>query len=225
VTTFKIAPSQLMAIVDRVAPFAGTNKIEGPVIAAIRLQGDGGVIYSSATNRYVAAISSTDVEHGEPFDVMIDAADLKLARRLYPVPRRRLTDEKPITVDLAPGVLGLSQSSASPAIAVQFRQVEGRFPLNLRERMAEWIGRRKQPSGRPVAWAFDPQLLRKFDHLGHHLEMHPVLPDPNNKTGQPVLVFADRFAGAIMTRGRDGQPDLVGPWSLQPSLEAEQVGS
>lgn len=214
---FTITPTQLTWMIGTVEPMAGRDRIEGETVNSIRLQSEAGAIYTSATNRYVAGIARTNVKITSGLDIMIDREDLLLTRRLYPVPRRRLTDEHRIIVAVDDKIARFSQPDARPAVTVEFEIVQASPNLDLRSKMRQWIDSRRSP-GRPVSFALDPQHLRRFAHLGHHVEFHLAKAERPNSPSLPVLVFADRFAGAIMTRHMGASGELVAPWSLQPVL-------
>lgn len=217
-TAITVDLGQLRTLLSRVAPFAGSDD-SLPVIATVNLEGHGGYLTATATDRYIMGVSRVLVEDADGFNALLRAKDV---RHILATFKNRKAIQSKVALTVANGSLTVSLVDGLFAdaddLTARYGLMDGTYPKVMD------IFRNWKPAADTTSNGCNPFYLAKFQHVTQ-FRGEPVKVSFGAGTS-PILVQAgDYFLGAVMpvrmTEASDNQPMALADWLDGLTLQAE----
>lgn len=197
--------TELRTLLNRVVPFAMQDKYGGlPVLQSIHLEGKGGYLLATATDRYILGISRTKVEGADGFQALVKLKDVRHILATFKSRKGIITsvtlttsgstaDGNNLTVTLADGMFADADD-----LTARYGLIDGEFP-KIAKLFTEW-----QPPTEVAGTGYNPAYLARFAHVADNRNV-PVKVTPGSISGSAggksfatIVQAGDYFLGAIM---------------------------
>jgi DNA polymerase III sliding clamp (beta) subunit (PCNA family) len=185
--------TDLHRVLHNAVLFTAPNKVNIPMISAVRLEFSGDQVLSVATDRFVLGVSHADYT-GEEFDVLIgrDDAD-RIAKLAKTKPTTRNYGEPPRSVAIEHDGNTITFTFTTGE-ALTINTLDCQFP-----KFRQLLPSETDEPASPAYTAVDPARLAQFTKVVPHSDDEHGMSVTLTKPERPVMVqVGDHFVGALM---------------------------